>query len=288
MKRPSREEAAAAVEAMGFTALEASIYVELLRGGPQTGYGIAKQVGKAVANAYKALDVLDRRGVVCCEDGSTRLYRALPYAEVAAKLADDFARRSQRAVDALESLDGANPDDRIYRLNGADAIYERARAILASAQVIAVVDAFPECVDVLADELRAAARRGVKVTLHAYAPAEIAGVTIVEQPTGSTVRRRWPGSWLNLCADGAAILIAHLLDDERTVGMWTENAYISFVFYCGMTSETAIARLSQIAATQPTTKLGAGLERVADILAADVPGRAALRRQMTARKENVS
>src|SRR5579862_4295758 len=237
-------EAAQALEAMGFTALEARIYVELLRGGPQTGYGIAKQVGKAVANAYKALDVLARRGVVACEDGATRLYRAVPYTEVASALADDFTRRSSRAVDALASLDGAGADDRIYRLNSSESIFERARAIVDSSRVSLVVDAFPESLRELAGELRFAAKRGVKVTVHAYAPVAIEGVTVVEQPHGARIRKRWPGAWLNISADGATTLIAHVHDD-RTVGMWTENVYVSFVFYCGITSETALARLSQ-------------------------------------------
>lgn len=283
MKR-SRDDAAGSLEELGFTPLEARIYVELLRGGPLTGYRIAQRSGKAAANTYKALDVLAKRGVVACEDGQSRLYRALPFAEVASRLADDLARRAERAAAALRSLEAEPEDDRIYRLTDADAIFARARAMLAQAKESVVADAFPEAVGALSADLEAAAKRGATVAIQAYEPVSLSGVLVARHARETLATRSWPGVWLNLCVDGQATLIAHVYDDERTIGLWTQNPYVSWIFYSGIASETALTRLRELAVADPSVSLAAALEHVAPFLIADLPGRAALRRQLDSRK----
>ena len=49
---------------MGFTALEAEIYLFLITTGSQTGYAIAKGLNKATANVYKALESLSAKGAI--------------------------------------------------------------------------------------------------------------------------------------------------------------------------------------------------------------------------------
>ena len=277
--KATRDEAAAALEALGFTALEARIYVDLLRSGPLTGYRIAQHVGKAAANTYKALEALTRRGVVSYEEGPTRVYSALPYAQVGANLSREFAQRSREAAAALSALDGERPDDRIYRLHGADQITEKARALIESASSIIVADVFPAAVDALAPALEAAAARGVDTVVHVYAPARVRGARIVQRLDGRSVIERWPGTWLNLSVDGTRALIAHLHDAETTIGIWTANAYVAWTFYCGLTSETAMADLAVRAAADPQLRLADALA-ASDFLRSDVPGRAALYRHM--------
>ncbi len=284
MPAPTPPDPAGALEALGFTALEARIYVALLRGGPQTGYRIARHVGKAVANTYKALDELAQRGIVACEDGSARLYRATPYAEVSATLAGDFTRRAREASDALAALEGDRSDDRVYRVHGSAQIYERARTLLAAARSIAVVDAFPEALDELAPAIRDVASRGVDVSVHAYAPASLAGARVIVAPNGDAVRARWPGTWLNVSADGAAALVAHLLDEDRTVGVWTESPHVAWTIYCGLASETALVALAELAAREPSISLADALNSITAIVRHDVPGRVALASRMSKKK----
>jgi HTH-type transcriptional regulator, sugar sensing transcriptional regulator len=282
--RISPEDAAASLEAIGFTALEARIYVELLRSGALTGYRIAQLVGKATANTYRALEALSQRGIVYCEDGPTRVYRAAPYAEVAAVLAVDFQRRMLLSTQALSSFDRGRSDDRIYRLHGADQIYERANRLVAQAKSIVVVDAFPDALEQLRPALEDAAANGVAVIVHAYAPAQIRKGRVVEAPHAEAIRAQWPGTWVNVSADGSAALIAHVLDDDRTVGIWTENPHVAWMFYCGIASETALARLRELAAADPSLSITDALRDVGDILVSDVPGRAALSRQISKKK----
>ena len=281
--KAKRDEAAAAIQGLGFTELEARIYVDLLRSGPLTGYRIAQHVGKAAANTYKALEVLTQRGIVSCEDGPARLYRATPYTEVTAALSRDFARRSDHAAKALAAIDARDADDRIYRLADAAQIYARAEAMIASATTIVVADAFPETLDALASALEAAAARGVQVVVQAYAPLRLEGVRLIEAPTAAAVRKRWPGAWLNLSVDGSSALIAHVHDADATVGIWTENAYVAWTLYSGIASEAALAELRARAAREPKSPLAVALRDVNFVLA-DIPGRAALYMQMVTKK----
>ena len=71
---------------MGFTSLEAEIYLFLITTGSETGYAIAKGLNKATANVYKALDSLSAKGAIeysvqtypCPDDTSPRCFRCFP------------------------------------------------------------------------------------------------------------------------------------------------------------------------------------------------------------------
>lgn len=270
------EDAVQALEGLGFTGLEGRIYVNLLRHGPLTGYRIAQHIGKAAANTYKALEALERRGAVVSEDSGTRAYRAVPYSELVAMLSSEFSRRSQAASVALATIQARSLDDRVYRLANDDAIYERARSLIDGAHSIVVIDAFPAAIDQLRDALEACAARCVQVIVHAYARVELSRASVVLAPNGDLVRSRWPGTWLNLCCDADAALIAHLTGDERTTGMWTQNPYVSWILYGGIASETAVAALREMLARDPSRSLASALADIESLLPTDPPGRSAL------------
>jgi HTH-type transcriptional regulator, sugar sensing transcriptional regulator len=286
--KPQRLEAASALEAMGFTALEARIYVDLLGAGAQSGYRVAQSIGKAAANTYRALETLEARGAVVCEDGERRLYRATPYAELTAMLSAEFARRAERAQNALASLEGKESDERIYRLTRPAQVYERARAMIERTREFLLIDAFPAALEELRSSIEAAASRGADVIVHAYAPQSMPGVRVIVAPRGAEVRARWPGAWLNVVADAAEALNAYVLDDQRTVGTWTQSAYLAWVLYCGSASETGLTHLAELAAREPQIPLANALRTLDDIVRTDPPGRGPLYEQLTKKKEATS
>jgi hypothetical protein len=142
-----------------------------------------------------------------------------------------------------------------------------------AARSIVIIDAFPMAIEALQSTLASAARRNVRVVARVYAPVAIEGVEIVLAPDSDTTREGWPGTWLNLSCDAEATLIAHLTGDERTTGTWTQNPYISFIFYCGIASETAIATMRSIAAHSPRAALESALNHIEPLLMANPPGR---------------
>ena len=72
--------------ALGFSKLEAAIYIYLLKESPATGYQIAKAIDKAKANTYQALDSMTQHGLLMVEDGKPRRYRAVPHREMLRRL----------------------------------------------------------------------------------------------------------------------------------------------------------------------------------------------------------
>src|SRR5262249_37024015 len=104
------EDAIPSLTGLGFTELEAEVYIALLRASPATGYRVAQSIGRPVANTYKAIESLQHKGAVLVDEGASRLCRAVPAEELLAQLERTFRRRRQTAADALASLQ-APPDD---------------------------------------------------------------------------------------------------------------------------------------------------------------------------------
>jgi hypothetical protein len=262
--------AASALEDLGFTGLEASIYAHLLRSGAQSGYRVAQLTGKAAANTYRALESLEARGAVICEDGESRLYRAVPYAELVAMISSDFGRRAERATRAFASLERETGDDRIYRLSRPEHVYERARSLIDATREVLLVDAFPDALQSLSEHLEAAAARGVAVIIRSYAPVALAGVVAVETPHGQDVRERWPGTWLNLVSDGLAMMIAHITaGDAEATGMSSQNPFLSWTYHSSLRAEIAIAHLQALALRDPKAPLARALTEAEALVPGD-------------------
>ncbi len=185
----------------GFTPTESLVYGVLVRGGPGTGYAIARLAGLARANAYSALEGLVAKGAARAEPGRPKRYRAEPPSTLVARIVD----RQGRALDELRSaLDRiavpATPT--LVELESPRGVLQLLSHEIARAehdvQLIAPADAFP----ILTPALRKAAASGVRLTLGSPVPVELpfAAVATVTPPP-------WPGELLLFVADrrGAAI-----------------------------------------------------------------------------------
>src|SRR5262249_12589126 len=158
---------------LGFTELEAEVYVALLQHSPVTGYRVAQSIGRPVANTYKAIESLQQKGAVLVDEGSSRLCRAVPADELLAQLERRFERRRHQAASALASVRAAPEDDRVYQLQSVEQVFERCRRMLDGCEQAAVLDIFPKPLEELREAVERAARRGVRVAVKAYAPAAL-------------------------------------------------------------------------------------------------------------------
>src|SRR5262249_42168099 len=96
--------AATALADLGFTALEAEIYLLLLAESPATGYRIAQRLAKPTANVYKGLESLEQKGAVLVGEGAGRLARAIEPDELLAQVERRFHSRRERAANALAGV----------------------------------------------------------------------------------------------------------------------------------------------------------------------------------------
>jgi sugar-specific transcriptional regulator TrmB len=232
---------------LGLTGLEAEAYAWLLTSSPATGYGVAKGLGKPTANTYKALDSLREKGAVVTDDDETRAYRAVPPAELLAALERRFLDSRRRAAEALGRLGTPETDERVYRLSTPEQVIQRARQMLLRAREVAVLDLFPLPAERLRSDLEAAADRGIRVVVKCYAPVEIPGARVIQDPASSQVSERWPAQWANAVVDGAESLLALLSRDGTEVhqAIWSGSPFISWVYYSALIAELFYSDVSR-------------------------------------------
>lgn len=105
----------------GFTPTESAVYAALLRLGPATGYGVAREVRIARANAYGALEGLVRRGAAARAPGRPARYRPADPQTLMAHLATLQGEALDRLARALAHA--ARPGDPVTReIAGARAV----------------------------------------------------------------------------------------------------------------------------------------------------------------------
>jgi sugar-specific transcriptional regulator TrmB len=261
--------------ALGFTELEAEVYVFLLQESPATGYRVAQAIGKPVANTYKAVESLHNKGALLIDEGTNRLCRAVPAEELLAQLDRSFQRRRQEATKALGTLSGGADDDRIYQLRSREQVLERCHQMLARAQELAVLDVFPSPLEEIRPSVESAAARGIRVALRAYQPATVRGAELFVDPRGASVLKRWPGQWLNLVIDGQEFMLAFLSSDGTGVhqAVWSGSAYLSLVYYSAVRSELSLGALELLLEQGATAaELRQAVDRQHSLFRRELPG----------------
>jgi sugar-specific transcriptional regulator TrmB len=264
---------------LGFTELEAEVYVSLLQHSPATGYRVAQSIGRPVANTYKAIESLQHKGAVLVDKGSSRLCRAVPAEELLAQLERSFQRRRQEAFNSLASLHAAPEDERIYQLQSVEQVFERCRRMLEGCEQAAILDVFPKPLLELHHAVEGTARRGVKVFVKAYEEATISGVDVAVHPQGRVTLRRWPGQWLNVVTDGREHLLAFLTSDLRGLhqAVWSGSAYLSWVYHSAVGAELILAALLRDLENGATAaEIRQAVARHQNLFRSDFPGARAL------------
>lgn len=233
---------------LGFTGLEATIYIFLLTDSPATGYRVAKAIGKPAANTYKALETMEQKGAILFDEGARRLCRAVPYEELLTNLERAFMAHKSQAMANLSALQVPTHDDRIYRIRSLDQVMERCRSMLDRAQQIAIMDIFPTPLTELLPDLKACASRGVDLTVKVYSPADIPGARVIQDYMSETILARWPGQWANLVIDATEHLLAFIDADGKEVlqAVWSGSPYLSSNYHGGIHAEITLDEIGAV------------------------------------------
>ena len=282
----------AALSALGFSDIEARVYAQLLSDSPATGYKVSHAIGKPTANTYKAIASLEGKGAVLVDDGESRLCRAVPPAELMARLTRQFRGDCRRAARALSAIESGGGDDRVYRIQTVAQVLERARAMLQRATTVVVMDVFPEPLAELWDAIEHAAARGVRVSAKVYGPSPSPVPTdtphlewtLAVDP--EKILDAWPGQQLSIVADAEEHLLALLSTGLTAVhqAVWSGSTFLSCMHHNHVASEIMMTRLERESiAASDERPVGAAFDsrRVRDtlLLQAEPPGLTTLRRR---------
>jgi predicted transcriptional regulator len=218
---------------LGFSEGEATAYVFLLQHSPATGYRVARSIGRSFSNAYQILESLERRGAVLVEAGDRRLYRAIPIEELLDQMERAFKARRRQAAEALKEVPVRGSDLGIYELKTVAAVYEHCFRMLKECEERALMELFPEPLEVLGEAVQEAAARGVVVAARIHQPAELKGVHVILSPYGPENLRVYGAQWLTLYVDGRQYLQANLMSGGGGLhhAVWSENPYLARALY---------------------------------------------------------
>ena len=198
----------------GFTPTESLIYEVLLRGGPGTGYAVARAAGLARANAYGALEGLVQKGVARVEEGRPKRYRPEPPAALLARILD---RQGQALDEVSRSLEEISVPETLtlVELSSARGALQIASREAARATSRILLHAPPDAYPPLTPSLRKAGGSGVALSLSATAPVELpfADVSVAAATT------EWPGQPFLMVVDGRSALLASR-EGDRVLGHW--------------------------------------------------------------------
>ena len=202
--------------AFGFTPTESLIYEVLLRGGPGTGYAIARSAGLARANTYGALEGLVQKGAARVEEGRPKRFRPEPPAAHHARILERQGQALDQVSRTLEQLSvPASPT--LVELSSARGALQLASRDAARAAERIELHAAPDAYPPLGPALRKAAASGVILSLSSTGPVELpfAGVSVAPLPNNT----EWPGQPFLLVVDERSALLA-ARDGERVSGHW--------------------------------------------------------------------
>lgn len=198
----------------GFTPTESLIYEVLLRGGPGTGYAIARSAGLARANAYGALEGLVQKGAARVEDGRPKRFRPEPPAALVARILERQGQALDQVSRTLELL-SVPPSPTLVELTSArGALQLASREAARAAQQIAL-HAAPDAYPPLGPALRKAAAGGVALSLSSTGSVELPFAPVTLASAGAV----WPGQPFLLVVDDRSALLA-ARDGERVNGHW--------------------------------------------------------------------
>ena len=241
---------------LGFTPVEAEVYLFLLAESPASGYRVAQALGRPAAQVYKAVEALQQKGAVIAEEGKTKRCRAVPAVELLKHLETRFRRRKEKAGALLKEMARVEADHRVYQLKTVEQVYSHAASMLERAERVVLLDLFPKPLSQLRDQIEDAAGRGVIVGLKTYEPCQISCTEKVTAYNAAKTLERWPGQHLSLVIDGHEFLSAMLYEDELGLhhAIWSRSTYLSSLQHNGIGLELSYTRLTS------EIKAGASLE----------------------------
>ena len=227
----------------GFTELEASLYAELLKHAPATGYRLSRSVGKATANTYQALDSLARKGAVIADEAEPRSYRPVPPDELFAVLRRAFLAQSDVAERELSALYEPSAADHLYHLKTLPQAMERASKLIDESKVCLLFDLFPKPMAFLHEALTRAHERGVRIGGLVYGPCPPSPFVTEEAPGAPFVSERWPGSQMTLISDAREVLLVLIDHDGESIktGFWSDSNYLACLHHSGLASEMRLS-----------------------------------------------
>ncbi|MCF7793787.1 MAG: hypothetical protein K9N09_08430 [Candidatus Cloacimonetes bacterium] len=216
--------------------LEANIYIWLLENKRSTGYKIAGQVGKPVANTYKALKSLHRKGaVISDETKGTTYFDTIPVEEFLNKLQSEFTRKKEKIISEVDKLEVHQEKKGIYELDSLELMYEKAVNMIKTSEKCLLLDGHPAPMNMLKKHIENKTKEDIPILLKNYDETKFENVRQINNPQTEIHLGGLQAQWLVLIKDAeeAMIVIFDLSGEELKHCIWIRDPYISLILFNG-------------------------------------------------------
>jgi sugar-specific transcriptional regulator TrmB len=232
---------------LGFTQLESEVYLYLIINGENTGYAVAKGIGKAVANVYKGIEGLSTKGAVEVTVADSKICSAVPWKQVLASEQTRFDNNINSLSEQLKQIPEQQDNESVYQLKNISQVLNAGKQIIEQSEHIIVAELEPKVAEYYAPMLAEAAKRGVEVRVKVYQPIVIENAHITVRQFGEQVYSGTKDVSFKICADGRESLTAALTSDISNViqAFKTKSALVCMDMYCGIIYEMILTELKQ-------------------------------------------
>lgn len=155
------------LENLGFSTLEANIYLELLSGAKMSAYQLAKKIDIARASIYNALEHMLDKGMVYCVPNKTPMYTACEPKLLLHKLKENMNQNISSVSSMLEEFEKSRVTEEILMLRGFIDIVIKAKDILEHATNDIYINTDID-LKIFREEFLNLKKRGIKIVVFSF------------------------------------------------------------------------------------------------------------------------
>ena len=221
---------------LGLNGLETTIYIWLLKNNRSTGYGIASQINKPVANTYKALNSLEKKGAVVSDNSSNnKYYSSVNVEEFLNRIEREFSNTKKEIIGEVNKLQVQQKSGGIYEIKSVEHVYEKAISMINTAETTLLVDCFPSPMKIIKESLSKKSSEGINIFLKNYCDIKIDDINQIYSKNPDLPVEGLGGEWMTILKDTSESLVALFTKDCKKLKhcIWTKDSFLSFVLFNG-------------------------------------------------------
>lgn len=203
---------------LGFTGVEAQVYIFLLQYPRATGYEVSKGIGVPRANTYQALETLLTKECVLAASKDPVRYAAVPPTVLLRRIQEETRQRCHDLEQHLTALEKPEAVGHFWELRERGRIEQRMVELINTATRRIAVSLWVEDLQQLTAPLQAARQRGCTIILNLFGEANVDFATIYRHEGSEKVVG---GHVVTVAIDFAEALVASL--DPPATGVVTQN-----------------------------------------------------------------
>ena len=221
---------------LGLNDLETTIYICLLENNRSTGYRIANQIDKPVANTYKALKSLEKKGAILSDNSAnTKYFDTVSVEEFLNKIERDFLNTKGEIIEEAKKLKVRQESGGIFELQSAELAFEKAINMINTAETTLLVDCFPTPLAKIKKYLKEKSSKDMSIFLKNYCDTKIDNINQIRSENPEIPVESIKGEWMIVLKDTTESLIAQFAEDGKELKhcIWTKDSFLSFILFNG-------------------------------------------------------